>query len=146
MRRPHLEQLFPNLQSSEYSVESEPTDSYNCIAWAAGVTDKWWWPVEEEDSYWPIEIGAASLEAFTNAFATLGYEPCADGWLEGGFEKVAIYAGRNEIPTHMARQLRSGVWTSKCGGLEDITHTLEALEGEVYGRVAQILRRPITQS
>jgi hypothetical protein len=146
MRRPHLERFFPNLQPSEYSVESEPTDSYNCIAWAVGVTDRWWWPVEEEDSYWPLEPEAASLEAFTRAFATRGYEPCPDDLLEGAFEKVAIYAGPSGIPTHMARQLRSGVWTSKCGGLEDITHTLEGLEGEVYGRVTQILRRPITES
>ncbi|MGI8551554.1 MAG: DUF7689 domain-containing protein, partial [Dehalococcoidia bacterium] len=44
MRRPHLERFFPALQHSEYSVDSEPTDSYNCIAWASGVTDRWWWP------------------------------------------------------------------------------------------------------
>ena len=32
----------------------------------------------------------------------------------------------------MARQLRDGRWTSKCGGAEDITHfTLDALES--YG-------------
>lgn len=32
----------------------------------------------------------------------------------------------------MARQLRDGTWTSKCGGAEDITHfTLDALES--YG-------------
>jgi len=37
----------------------------------------------------------------------------------------------------MARQLRDGTWTSKCGGNEDITHfTLDALEcyGPSYPR------------
>lgn len=33
------------------------------------------------------------------------------------------------IPTHMARQLPNGAWTSKCGANEDIAHfTLDALE------------------
>jgi hypothetical protein len=36
------------------------------------------------------------------------------------------------VPTHMARQLPDGTWTSKCGGNEDIRHlTLDALES--YG-------------
>src|SRR5436305_13703521 len=129
MRRPHLERFFPNLQHSEYSVESEPTDIYNCIAWAAAVADRWWWPGEAEDSYWPLEPEPASLTTFIRAFASLGYEACPDSSLEVGFEKVAIYAEPTGAPTHMARQLRSGMWTSKCGGLEDIAHTLEGLEG-----------------
>jgi hypothetical protein len=143
MRRPHLERFFPNLEHSPYSVESEPTDSYNCIAWAAGVTDRWWWPGEEE-AYWPPESEPATLDAFARAFATLGYEPCPDGSPEHGYAKLAIYAGPTGNPTHMARQITSGLWTSKCGGLEDIIHTLEGLEGEVYGTVVQILRWPVT--
>lgn len=57
-----------------------------------------------------------------------------------------IVSHRGE-PTHAARQLPSGAWTSKLGEWEDIEHdTLEALEGsegrgEAYGRVALILKR-----
>ncbi len=42
----------------------------------------------------------------------------------------------------MARQVESGLWTSKLGSLEDIEHSLEALEGSVYGAVAVLLKRP----
>jgi hypothetical protein len=47
----------------------------------------------------------------------------------------------------MARQLPTGVWTSKCGSLEDIEHeTLEALAGfgpYEYGAVVRFLKRSI---
>ena len=82
-----------------------------------------------------------SLTAFVTAFSTLGYEPCADGKLEEGFEKVAVY----QLPTgvqHMARQLQTGRWTSKLGQLQDIEHdTPTELEGEEYGTVVQYMRR-----
>jgi hypothetical protein len=111
---------------------------YNCIAWAAGLADLWWWP--EQDSYWPREWRTQSLAEFTEVFASLGYEVCESRELESGFEKVAIYTRSGE-PKHMARQLPSGLWTSKCGDFEDITHTLEALEGSGYGRVVVIMKR-----
>ncbi len=46
---------------------------------------------------------------------------------------------------HVARQLKEGMWTSKLGPDEDIEHnTLDALEGELYGAVTQVLKRPLT--
>ena len=33
----------------------------------------------------------SDVAAFVAAFSTLGYEPCTDGTLEDGFEKIAIY-------------------------------------------------------
>ena len=68
-------------------------------------------------------------------------EFCDDGTLEADFYKVAVYAlGRK--PTHAARQLDSGNWTSKLGRSVDIEHQLEGLEGEEYGKVVQYLRCP----
>jgi hypothetical protein len=65
------------------------------------------------------------------AFNWLGYFQCDNSRLEPYYEKVALYAN-GASPKHMARQLRDGTWTSKCGGAEDITHfTLDALES--YG-------------
>ena len=82
------------------------------------------------------------LAAFVTAFGTLGYGPCADGGLEQGFEKIAIYQSPKGV-THAARQLSTGRWTSKLGQLEDIEHTSPAeLEGSEYGRVVQYMRRP----
>jgi regulator of protease activity HflC (stomatin/prohibitin superfamily) len=45
------------------------------------------------------------------------------------------------IPVHAARQLPSGMWTSKLGALEDIEHQLEGLAGDRYGKIGQILKR-----
>ncbi|MCI0637958.1 MAG: hypothetical protein L0Y72_23715 [Gemmataceae bacterium] len=40
------------------------------------------------------------------------------------------------MPTHAARQLPTGRWSSKLGPSEDIEHDLHALEGEIYGTIA----------
>ena len=82
------------------------------------------------------------MAAFVQAFATIGYSPCPDGSLEAGWEKVALYA-TDEGPTHAARQLPTGRWTSKLGPDDDIEHALEGLCGPAYGSVVQFLRRPV---
>ncbi len=82
------------------------------------------------------------LAAYVAAFGTLGYELCSDGSLQEGFEKVAIYESLSGYVLHMARQLPTGRWTSKLGGLEDIEHASPAeLEGREYGAVVQYMRR-----
>src|SRR5689334_15720126 len=146
MPRHELERLFPNLRGSGYSIESRRNDFYNCIAWAAGVTDDWWWP--EDRAYWPVEPRAPTLASFIRAFETMGYEPCSTSELEPGYEKVAIYISEAGLPTHAARQLAAGDWTSKLGDMEDIIHRLDGLEGPspAYGRVEQVLRRPISRT
>ena len=86
----------------------------------------------------------SSAVAFVAAFGTLGYETCADGALEDGFEKVAIYQLPSGGVQHMARQLRTGWWTSKLGRLEDIEHASPAeLEGDEYGTVVRYMRRAV---
>ena len=62
-------------------------------------------------------------------------------------EKVAIFvSARTGAPTHAARQLPSGQWTSKLGAGIDIVHDdLEAVGGEMaleFGSVAAVLVRP----
>lgn len=132
---PHVvERAFPNLGRSGYAITSPQDRNYNCIAWAAGDTSRFWWPTPF--SYWP---GGAqrelTLTAFDEAFRTLRYEPCADGEREEEFEKVALYA-KDGLPTHMARQLESGAWTSKLGQAEDIRHEdVFGVAGSIYGSV-----------
>lgn len=142
-----LELVFPNLRDAGYRIESPKNTQYNCVAWAAGVTDRPWWPIDDPPYYWPISPRVESLSAFIAAFEGLGYDICDDSSLEIGFEKVAIYVDEDSDPTHMARQLPSGNWTSKCGDWEDIVHnTLDALAGPypAYGTVACIMKRPIS--
>ena len=93
--------------------------------------------------YWPDGVPAElTLDAFVKAFATLGYSPCRNAQAEPGYEKIAIYV-KPGIPTHAARQLQNGRWTSKLGDWERIQHDIDALEGNEYGEIAQIMRRPM---
>jgi len=97
-------------------------------------------------STWPS--GARREEtvaAFIEAFQTLGFVTCADGALEQGFEKIALYALAG-APKHAARQLPNGHWTSKLGELEDVEHALDGLIGVWYGSVVQVLKRPLPGS
>jgi hypothetical protein len=137
---PDLEALFPGLQNSKYDVTSPPTIDYNCIAWAAGDYQMWWEPVPPY--YWPSAARLEySLEAYVEAFRSLGFEPTDSLGLEADYEKIVIFTDALRQPQHAARQLENGRWTSKLGQLEDITHELEALSGDVYGRPAMPMKR-----
>lgn len=134
---------FPSLAHDNHSVTSPQTDEYNCIAWAAGEDDRWWWPGSPDETYWPQQVPRiATIQAFSDAFATLGYSECNDGSLEPGLEKVVLYVDSKGVPTHMARQLATGGWTSKLGQEFDISHaTPEVVAAGVYGRVALFMKR-----
>lgn len=139
------ESLIPDLVRTGYQITSPPDPVYNCIAYAVGVTNQWWWPDPDGFDYWPPGIvRERTLAAFLQAFGTVGYTPCPDDSLEAGWEKVAIYA-TDEGPAHAARQLASGQWTSKLGPDDDIEHVLDGLCSPLYGAVVQFLRRPATQ-
>lgn len=147
MAAERLEQLFPRLLYEGYRIESPPTPRYNCIAWAGGDTTRWWWPggAQFGPYFWPDRAPAEeTLESFELALGTQGgYQRCDSPDPEPGFEKIAVYVDGAGTPTHAARQLESGWWTSKLGRLEDVEHaTLAALEGSAYGSVGLILRRP----
>jgi hypothetical protein len=131
---------FPRLTTTNHRVTSPATPEYNCIAWAAGRTDRWWQP----GAYWPVfvpsdDFGIGTLE---RAFAALGYVDCGTSdQLESGIEKVALY-GSAQLYTHAARQLSSGKWTSKLGRDVDIEHdSPDDIAGGVYGEVEQVMRR-----
>lgn len=141
-----IQAAFPKLRLDSFEITGNDDPDYNCIAWAAGDTSRNWWPlppgiaVPPTGSFWPD--GAANddtLDAFIQAFGTLGYVPCDSPDLEPGFEKVAIYV-KSDIPTHAARQLSNGRWTSKLGRSERIEHDFDALEGAIYGQIAQIMK------
>jgi hypothetical protein len=135
---------FPALRTSRFLINSPEGISYNCIAWAARDDARQWWPDAFGFGYWPRGIPRVeTVEAFVMAYQTLGYQVCTNGDLEEGYEKIALFVLGNNNPTHAARQLPNGKWTSKCGDLEDIEHELDGLVGDSYGTVASYLRRPI---
>ena len=135
--------LFPHLTKDNHEITSPRTIQYNCIAWAAGSTDRWWQP----GVHWPVEStrddhGIGNL---VTAFMSLGFEECDDGMLENGFMKIALY-GSGLMYTHASRQLPDGRWSSKLGQLEDIVHTtVEAIAGSDYGEVVQYMKREMTK-
>jgi len=129
---------------------SEEDTQYNCIAWAAEDKNKWWWPRTNPKmkSYWPDGIpNEETLNVFIQAFEQLGYSKCSNPLLEDGHDKIAIYCDNDEIPTHAARQLPSGQWTSKLGSNIDVSHDFEGLLtipriASEYGHITVIMKRP----
>jgi hypothetical protein len=118
--REFIERLFPRLQQTSFEITSPRDGTYNCVAWAAGDVQRWWWPGDAMFTYWQLGvIREQSISSFVIAFSTLGYEASASAGYEPQFEKVAIFASPDGTPTHMARQLADGSWTSKLGSLED---------------------------
>jgi hypothetical protein len=149
-RNRSFEKWWPNLARTGYTITSDRDPHYNCFAWAAHQTDRWWdsdpdAAAMREDIYWPLGIPQENtLEAFIQAYATLGFNSSADDSVETGYEKIAIYA-TNSVPDHATRQLPNGRWTSKICEYEDIEHSLDAfVGGKYFGPVAVILKRPIS--
>lgn len=139
-----IEGWFPRLKAEGYSITSDPTATYNCIAWALGRTDAWWEPSENPRYYWPHNASQDDrVSSLVEVFQLTGFQECTDALLEEGYEKVAIY-GEDDTFLHAARQQPDGKWTSKLGAYEDIEHpTLEALAGSEYGSVVRVLRRSL---
>jgi hypothetical protein len=144
MRDPVLELVFPGLDATNYDVTSPSTPDYNCIAWAAADDANWWQPDPFRQYFWPANSPRDyAVPAYIHAFGAMGYVQCNGTDLEEGFEKVVIYVGRDGLPSHMARQLENGHWTSKVGSSFDISHSsVNDLQGIQYGTVACVLRRP----
>lgn len=92
--------------------------------------------------YWPASaLRSYTLAAYIEAFRAKGFETCADGSLQDGVEKLAIYT-LNGIPQHAARQLKNGNWTSKMGDFEDIEHPkLSSVGGPAYGDATVYMSR-----
>ncbi len=146
-----LASAFPNLTVSNHRLTSPVDGRYNCIAFAAADTESWWWPTPQPIAgyYWPPNAPReTTLEAFKLAFQEIGYEECLSGDLVSGKEKVAIYVNKDGTPTHAARQLPSGEWTSKLGKHVDIAHATPDVvgghENAGYGDVALYMVRDTT--
>ena len=149
---PHdIEHEFPNLKSTPWTLTSVETDDYNCIAFAANDTTRKWDPDTSGGRYWPSGVPRSlELSSFIRLYEVEGgFIPCDNSNLEPGLEKIAIYCNKNPVlniteVSHAARQLPTGKWTSKLGDWDDIQHdTLEAFEGDFYGKAVQILKRAV---
>ncbi len=136
----------------EYAVTSEADPRYNCVAFAAGDTALWWenLAVPEPGFYWPPGAILAGdnqdIEALKRCFGAIGYEECAKGDLEEGYEKVALYAINKDDWTHAAVQQDNGDWCSKLGSGYDIRHkSPQCVVSQKYGKVMCYMKRGIAK-
>ncbi len=144
--------LFPRLAGDPaFRKTSDETWDYNCIAFAAGDSGRWWWPpqpsgVTSSASYWPPWAPSEeSVAAFVAVFQGLGYVTCPDESFRRGFEKIAIYASPTGAPTHAALQLEDGTWKSKLGPFIDVGHSdPNGVAGHRYGSPVVVMERRIT--
>ncbi len=133
---------FPNSKIDPFLVTSPKSANYNCIAWAYEDDSKWFWPDSSNIYYWPNDIPREEkIDSFIKLFNNIGYEICSNGDVEKDYQKVAIYSDKFGKPTHSARQLENGFWTSKLGQYFDVTHTIFSMGDGVYGNVAVFMRR-----
>ena len=131
---------FTNITDSA-EITSPETAEYNCFAWAVGASDAWW----EPGRTWPIDTSTDwNVEVLLKAYETHGFVRCDDGVLQPEVEKIAIYCDSDGEPTHAAKQLPNGRWSSKLGPFEDIEHELLDLSGDdpAYGSVCAYACRP----
>src|SRR4051812_39226186 len=102
---PYLDVFIKDLEGWDYDVTSEPTDAYNCIAFAAGDESTWWDPIDDEAYYWPEGAPRAyTLDAYVRAFELSGFTRCEDDVLEEGTDKIAVYVAEDG-GVHAARQI-----------------------------------------
>jgi hypothetical protein len=137
-----IESLFPLLVGTSYSEESCATDTYNCIAFAFGDVNNWWWSRNSYGCYWPPGVPLTdSVDVLIAIFEVHGYSKCNNPDHEHGYEKVVIYSREGRFK-HAARQLKSGRWASKLGEEQDIEHErVEHVENAAYGTAEKVLRR-----
>jgi hypothetical protein len=107
---------FPNLnQFPPFLITSPFNPRYNCVAYAYGKYDNGMWP-NHNDYWWPPQIpNEMTIRAFQALFESIAFNVCGDGSFEPGYLKIAIFADNNNIPTHAAKQLDNGFWSSKLG-------------------------------
>jgi hypothetical protein len=134
---------FPKLMKKDHTVTSDQDARYNCIAYAADITDKKFWPNWDPDYTWPKDIPrAVTIEAFIAFYGQYGYSGPSDAGFDATKDKVAIFVDKRGTPTHAAKQIGPNKWASKLGNSYDIEHARDAVSGGLYGEMAHYLERP----
>lgn len=135
---------FPLLANDpNFIITSKQTPDYNCIAWAADVSNAWYQPIDNPPIQfdgvkydWPFDLpNDKSLATYKCLFENKRYVECSNFDFDVNFKKIALYIDPvTNFCTHAARQLRNGHWTSKLGREFDIQHSDPTLiAGGLYG-------------
>lgn len=137
----------PSLLNDQlYKTTSPSTRDYNCVAWALGRNDVWYWPPlgkeQEPDEYWPKGVpDDEKIQTFINVMKLEGFTLCEDTEYDEDYTKIALFS-QDGLCSHACRQISSNLWTSKMGPLNDIQHSSpQTLEGDFYGKVHCYMKR-----
>jgi hypothetical protein len=140
LRTPSERTAFPHL-GAEFEVLGPASKTYNCIAWTINVTDHWVWPGRKDQP--------ATVSDFDTLYGQHGYRRVSGLNYQrvAGVEKIVLYgkskADGTTEPTHGARQLSDGSWSSKLGQLPLIRHLEPTdLDGSAYGVPVALYTRP----
>jgi hypothetical protein len=143
-----IEAHFPGLRDVEWHIRSDRDTRYNCVAFALGDDSRWWqpppWnPLTRAAWYWPPDgPSTGTLDDYVWVFEREGYERCADGSHEVGYEKIALYETADGQRVHVSKMDASGTWFSKLGRSHDIEHpTVESVSSEAWSGLPRVFLR-----
>ncbi len=135
------EVIWPKLRGDSFQKTSDPTNSYNCVAFALGDTQNW----HDDTRYGKWDDRAprdGKVESYAKYFQLFGFVTCEEPVVENGFEKIALFATADGEFTHVAIQMSDGTWKSKLGSLEDISHAeLTSISEGDYGTPRIFMKR-----
>jgi hypothetical protein len=139
---------YPDLEQPCFHITSEASGAYNCIGWVLDSTDAYIWPtggLTDAGVEWPDGVPReVTIPAFVALFVGAGFEQCLDDIHEDGYIKIVLYAINHQEPTHAAREIPGGKWTSKFGDRVDARHdSVDDLNSRVYGRAVAYFRRAV---
>ncbi len=142
---------FPRLKhDKKFKVTSNYSFSFNCIAWAMRLGDRWVDTKVSAGHWWPIEITKTSSqkEELVRAFEALKFVKCDDPKREFWYDKVSLYYNPFlNIWTHAARVLSPNEYHSKLGEGWDIHHSQGGVLhnpkdiANSYGKEFQLMKR-----
>lgn len=137
VNRADLINVYPDLAGdANFKILSEPTDVYNCIAWAMGYKDRWVDFNEAPGHWWPEGVEKSlKCQALIDAFAAEGFELAEDCVPEDGYDKVVLYKYEDfGLWAHASRVLSAEIEHSKFGESWDGQHSHNVLCKTVIGR------------
>lgn len=130
INRQALIKVFPDLKNDlNFTILSDVTYVYNCIAWAMGYTDRWVDPYVVPGHWWPAGVARNLLsETLIEAFKSEGFELTDNYYPEEGCYKVVLYKKKDADQwTHAARVVTSEIEYSKFGEAWDGQHSHDVL-------------------
>lgn len=113
-------------------IINEETENkfYNCFAYSLGIKDRY--IIHTHIEFWVNSVPqTGSIFNYIKLYEYFGFEK-SDSSFEEGYKKIVIY-GNKGFALHAAIQLDDIWYESKFGKFEIGKHTLESIEGTLYG-------------